>query len=313
MFSGQGSHYYQMGWEFYTNEPVFRKWMRELDELAEKIIGQSIIAAIYDWNKGKGDDFGRTLITHPAIFMVEYSTAMMLIDSGIIPEYVVGASLGEFSAMAISGIIDAEKALQLVIYQASCIENSCEPGGMISILERHDLYRDNPVLYKNSSLAGINFDYHFVISGFGCGLKIIQDFLKEKEISHHRMPVSFGFHSPNIDPAEWRFSKQSITEILKEPRLGYISSYTGKQLSKMEKGYFWNFVRDPILFREALLGLLNDGGFHVLIDAGPAGTLATFAKYIVGKNRNMEIFYTMTPYGNESRNLKSLKNSIFGQ
>src|ERR1700733_6256349 len=73
MFSGQGSQYFQMGRVLFEKNDTFRHWMVQLDDVARKLLGRSVIDALYSSFHGKGDPFDRTLLTHPAIFMVEYT------------------------------------------------------------------------------------------------------------------------------------------------------------------------------------------------------------------------------------------------
>ncbi|MBZ5525861.1 MAG: acyltransferase domain-containing protein, partial [Acidobacteriia bacterium] len=107
MFSGQGSQYFQMGRGLYDNNKTFREWMIRLDGIARDLCGRSVIEALYSDAQRRADPFERTLLTHPAIFMVEYSLAQSLICSGVLPDMVLGVSLGSFAAAAVAGFIDA--------------------------------------------------------------------------------------------------------------------------------------------------------------------------------------------------------------
>jgi acyl transferase domain-containing protein len=133
MFSGQGSHYFQMGRALFEQNGVFRASMLRLDGMVRELSGSSVVETVYCENHSKGELFDRILSTHPAIFMVEYSLAQSLTHAGIVPDVTLGASLGSFAAAAVAGIIDVEDALMAVIRQATTIEVRCEPGGMIAI------------------------------------------------------------------------------------------------------------------------------------------------------------------------------------
>ena len=63
MFSGQGSHYYQMGEELYQQHVVFRETLETLDAQAQALLGESIIAVLYDSRHKKQDVFSRLLHT----------------------------------------------------------------------------------------------------------------------------------------------------------------------------------------------------------------------------------------------------------
>ncbi|MGC5771796.1 acyltransferase domain-containing protein [Paenibacillus pabuli] len=82
MFSGQGSQYIQAGKELYRSYPVFCQWMLQMDRWVQDIGGRSIIQELYDSNRSYSNDFEETLITHPAIYMLEYALARTLMDRG---------------------------------------------------------------------------------------------------------------------------------------------------------------------------------------------------------------------------------------
>src|SRR5579872_4118204 len=105
MFSGQGSQYFQMGRSLYDNNDTFRHWMMQLDGIARELSGNSVIEALYAPQRRIGDVFDRTALTHPAIFMVEYSLAQTLIHAGVCPDIVLGVSLGSFAAAAVAGFL----------------------------------------------------------------------------------------------------------------------------------------------------------------------------------------------------------------
>src|SRR5205085_5279776 len=130
MFSGQGSQYFQMGRELFEKNQTFRDWMVRLDEIARKSSGTPVIETLYSDLQSRGNPFERTLLTHPAIFMVEYSLAQTLMHAGVWPDLVLGASIRSFAAAAVGGFIDVEDALTAVVRQPIVLEESCQTGGM---------------------------------------------------------------------------------------------------------------------------------------------------------------------------------------
>ena len=205
MFSGQGSQYFHMGRELYDQHTSFRGWMLRLDEVARQSLDESVVEAVYSGARGKGDPFDRTLLTHPAIFMVEYSLAQILIQAGVIPDIVLGASLGSFAAAAVAGFIDVEDALKATIQQARVLEECCEPGGMAAVLADPALFAED-FLSGHSELAAVNFSSHFVVSARKTELAGIESALRKKQVGYQSLPVSFPFHSKWIDQAKAGFT-----------------------------------------------------------------------------------------------------------
>lgn len=301
MFSGQGSQYFQMGKALYDSNREFRDCMVRLDDVARGLVGESVIATLYASANAKGDRFDRTLLTHPAIFMVEYSLAQTLMRAGVWPDMVLGASMGSFAAAAVAGFLEAEDALSAVIRQAIIMAEHGEPGGMTAILSDPALFEED-FLGRHSDLAAVNFDSHFVVSARRTELAQIEATLKLRSIAYQRLPVSLPFHSRWIDRAKTSFRAFMRSIPCKQGRLPLICSDRTTRLSDLSVDYFWDVVRNPIRFREAAMRLDREGD-HRFIDVGPAGTLATFLKYSLPKTTGSSVHAILTPFGLDQKNL----------
>src|SRR5215475_7140011 len=308
MFSGQGAQYFQMGRALYEGNDTFREWMIELDDIARGASGRSVIEALYSDARGRGDQFDRTLLTHPAIFMVEYSLAQSLMRAGVWPDIVLGVSLGSFAAAAVAGFIGVEDALTAVMRQATALEECCEPGGMIAVLADPALFAED-FLSGRGELAAVNFSSHFVVSARRAELETIEAALRKRNIGYQRLPVSVPFHSQWIDDAKAPFESFMRSIRRKRGRLPLACCDQAATLSELSDDYFWNVVRRPIRFRETIARLERQGASRY-IDVGPAGTLATFLKYGLSAQAESTAHAILTPYGFDRKNLAALLAAI---
>jgi acyl transferase domain-containing protein len=302
MFSGQGSQYFQMGKQLFEENAVFRQWMVRLDGLAREIAGHRVIDAIY--SSGKAEVFDQTRLTHPAIFMIEYSLAQCLIHEGVKPDLTLGTSLGSFAAAVVAGYLAVEDAMKAVLKQAAVFEASCERGGMIAILADPALYQET-FLSQGSEMAGVNFSSHFAVSAPQANLETIESDLKRRGVTHQRLAVSFAFHSRWIDNAEQQFLSFMRSVPRGEGSLPLVCCERAATLTELPEDFFWRVVRHPIRFREAV-AQLEQHGQHRYIDVGPAGTLASFVKYGLPKTSGSTAHSILTPYGQDQKNLTAL-------
>ena len=304
MFSGQGSQHYQMGRPLYDANATFRDWMDRLDLTARQCSGLSVVEALYGPTSRKSDPFDRTLLTHPAIFMVEVALAKCLIEEGLEPDMVLGASLGSFAAAAIAGAISVEDGLRAVVFQAGVLEETCSPGGMIAVLADPALFAE-PFLRETSTLAGVNFATHFVVSARQSDLAAIEAELKMRNVAHQRLPVSFPFHSEWIEPARARFGAFMQSIVRKRSFLPIVCCDRAEVIGDVSGEYFWNVARRPIRFREAV-SLLEAERPRRYVDIGPGGTLATFLKYGLPADSRSDARPVMTPFGTDLKNIASI-------
>lgn len=303
MFSGQGSQYFQMGKQLFESHDVFRHWMTRLDRFVQENSGLRIIDTVYGY--GRAETFDRTAITHPAIFILGYSLAQCLIDEGIRPDLVLGASLGSFVAAAVAGHLDVEDALDATIRQAAAFEDTCERGGMIAVLAGRELI-DAGWLSDSAELAADNFAQHFAVAAPQARLDAIEAQLRERGIAHQRLAVSFAFHSRWIDPAQAPFETFMRGIPLGQGALPLACCEQAAVLTRLPADFFWRVVRRPILLRDTLAALERLGP-HRYIDVGASGTMATFAKYALPADSRSTAHAVLTPYGQDSKQLAALR------
>nr|WP_284498369.1 acyltransferase domain-containing protein [Legionella maioricensis] len=307
MYSGQGSHYYHMGKELFEKNRLFREGMLSADRVYQRLAKESLLDYLYSDKTSKGMPFTQTTYSHPAIFLLECGLTHLLRELDIVPDMVLGTSLGEFAAAVTAGCLDFETALNMVLNQASVLEH-CDSGNMIAILADHSLYHTQPYLYNQSELASVNFSSHFVISCSSQNLSSIEAELKSRQLIYQVLPIAQAFHSSYIDKAEIQF-KERIQHIhLAQPKIPLLSCVYGKEVATLQPEHFWLAAREMIRFQETINYLENKLTAPVYVDVGPSGTLATFVKYNrspLSKSKSVEL---LTPYGRDCETLgKALK------
>ncbi|MCG8569828.1 MAG: ACP S-malonyltransferase [Spirochaetes bacterium] len=293
MFSGQGSQYYQMGKELYESNSAFYQQMNELDSFFRQITGYSLLKQLYDQHKSFSDPFNDIIDSHPALYMFGYSAAMTLIKEGIKPDYLLGLSLGEMIALAVSGVFTAQEGLEIIIKQAQLVKQYCQPGFMLAILDHPSLYL-NEELKKRSELAAVSFDNHFLLSGLEENLDSVLKFLKQKNILFQQLPVHYGFHSQSIEPMLLAYQKYLKTIPIKQPQLPLISCTKAAPVTSISPALFSEIIRRPIQFQQTIQTLKKEGDF-IFIDLCPSGSLTNFCQYNFSDDIKYPIFTLINP------------------
>jgi len=311
LFSGQGTQYYHMGNDLREHHPGFERNIRRLARTVNDVTGCSILDVVYDPGKRKSDNFSDCRLSSVALLTVEYALAETLLQADIIPDIVCGMSLGEYTAAVVSGGMDFEAAIHLVASAGACFNSCCEPGAMLAILDDISIYHNNDVLYDSTDIAFDSHGKHFVIAG-GCHeINTAERYLRQRDICFQPLPVAFGYHSKNIDPAH-----SACADLLKgvsfsKLHLPLYSTVTTRYSEYLDGAHFWRAARDPIRLMEALDEIDNDNNEHYrYIDLGPAGTMANLMCYRRGQQSSSNIYPVMTPFNNSPVNYARLIDAV---
>ncbi len=309
LFSGQGSHHFQMGRELFERDACFRATLLHTDSVVRERCGESVLAALFAERNTRDIPFNRLLHSHSAIFMVEYALAKSLIDSGVRADMVLGASLGSFAAAAVAGYIDPDAALLAVIEQAIALEERSEPGCMIAVVGEPERYL-TPELLALCELGASNFATHSVISLPEPNVAAVETHLRRHGVAFQRLPVNFAFHSRWIDAARQPYEEFLKALPLRKGEVPIACCATGKLLDALPTGHFWSVVRDPILFSQTIslikFSLIESQGSFRYIDVGPGGTMATFLKYALPTDSTSQVHQVMSPFGGDADRLAEL-------
>lgn len=305
LFSGQGSHHFQMGRELFEGDADFRSHIRQADRVVRERCGESVLDVLYADHASRDTPLSRLLHSHAAIFMVEYALAQTLRNRGITVDKVLGASLGSFAAATVAGWVDMEAALLAVIEQALAVEANVEPGGMIAVLGDPGICLD-AALRDICELAATNFPTHSVLAMPGRHIGAVETRLQQLGLAFQRLPVAFPFHSRWIEPARATYTSYLRTLPVRNGELPVICCATGEALARAKPDHFWSVVRDPIRLPRALARLESDGP-HRYIDVSPGGTMATFLKHGLPADSASRVDTVMSPFGGELERLQALR------
>lgn len=309
LYSGQGSHYFQMGRDLYRAEASFRHHLDRLDRLANMRVGVSVVDMIYDESKSKGARFDHGAYTSLAIFMIERALSLFLNEKGIQPDFVLGSSMGTYAAACQAGCYDEETAMDLVLSQAELLTVYCDRGNMIAILDAPENFNQHPVLAEYTEIAAVNFQSHYVVAVPASDCERVLEYLAEKEMVYQEIPVSIAYHSRWIDSAKsvyiQRFSKREF----KSPAIPLICCADMGPLANISAESFWRTARLPIEFPKTIQ-YLESCGPHTYVDVGPSGTLATFLKRLLPLGSGSDFYSILTPYDNAVKNLNTVVSSL---
>ncbi|MDI6516698.1 ACP S-malonyltransferase [Streptomyces coelicoflavus] len=304
MFSGQGSQYYRMGQELHESDEVFRTALLRYDAVVAGLLGESVLARILDPDRRKNEPFVDTRLTHPAIVMIELALAETLRAKGIEPDCLLGSSLGEYAAAVVSGSIDAETCLRLLVRQADGL-HAGPRGGMLAVITRPD-GRDRLPALPGCEVAARNYPGHIVVAGADADLDRAEAALRAADVLHQRVPVEYAYHSSLMDGvlAECRAAFDGVT--FAPPRIPWVSCVDGRLVERPGADHFWQVARRPIEFERAMAAMRARGDF-LYLDLGPSGTLHNFVRGNLPAGDRSRSLPLLSPFGHDPRSLEQAR------
>ncbi len=302
LFPGQGNQYIRMGLSLYENQKIFRQTIDECAEILRKELGLDIREILFPSladEEVASIKINETYITQPALFMVSYAQAKLLISFGIVPDMLIGHSVGEYVAATISGIFTLEDALKAVARRGRLIQDL--PGGaMLAILLTEEQL--TPMLPEGLEIAVINSPELCVVSGPVDLIDLFAVELNKTKTFNKKIPTSHAFHSAMMEPALPAFAKLFNEIKLSAPTIPIASTVTGQWLSAEESTNpeFWvQHVRKTVRFADAAK-LCLDTAPTVFVESGPGQSLESAVKRQLGKDSPHAIISTIPSLDNKA-------------
>lgn len=278
MFPGQGAQYVGMGKEFYDNNEK----SRAVFEAASKAVGLDIEALCFEENT----DINITEYTQIAMLTAEVAMLQAVLNLGVKPDVTGGLSLGEYSALVASGVMDFEDCARVVRKRGIYMQDEVPAGqgGMAAIIAM-DADKISEVLQKVDGIVGIanyNCPGQIAISGEKAAVEEACALLKEAGAKRCiLLNVSGPFHSPMLKGAGEKLSKELETVEIHDIAIPYVTNVTGDFVTDKDnvKELLAAQVSNSVKWIQCVEAMLEDG-VDTFIEIGPGKTLSSFVKKI---------------------------------
>lgn len=278
MFPGQGAQYVGMGKEFYDNNAK----SREIFEAASKAVDLDMESLCFEEN----DNINITEYTQIAMLTAEVAMMQAVLDLGVKPDVTGGLSLGEYSALIASGVMDFEACAKVVRKRGIYMQDEVPvgQGGMAAILAM-DADKISEVLDQVDGIVGIanyNCPGQIAISGEKEAVSKACELLKEAGAKRCvPLNVSGPFHSPMLKGAGEKLAKELEDVVIHDIAIPYVTNVTGDFVKDKNevKGLLAAQVSSSVKWIQCVEAMLADG-VDTFIEIGPGRTLSSFVKKI---------------------------------
>jgi acyl transferase domain-containing protein len=184
----------------------------------------------------------RTEFAQPAIFAVQIALAELWRSWGIIPQVVVGHSLGEAAAAVASGALSLEDGVR-VVYHRSRLMKTVAGKGMTAVVglpldQAMDAIRGRE---DRLGVAGCNGPASSVLSGDPEAVRTILQVLEAKGVFCRAVAgVDIAFHSPQMDPLQEELAAALEGLGPRPAAIPIVSTVTGQPIDgpSLDAGYW---------------------------------------------------------------------------
>ncbi len=265
IFPGQGSQSIGMGKDFFDNSDI----ARDMISKASKRLNIDFEQLLFEEN----EKLGQTEYTQPAILLVSsIANAIFKEKCDIQPQFLLGHSLGEFSALVSAGAIDYLDAIELVHKRGLFMTEACkgENAGMMALVGLDDTTVENicetqRALGKKVWAANYNIDGQLVLAGIKSDLESLVDLFKQEGAKRAIvLDMSVASHCELLDSAVENL-RPYLEEYLKDEFLPVVSNVTTEKYTTKEVAIelLASQLTQPVKYKQSVAKNADDVDYFI--------------------------------------------------
>jgi len=261
-------------------------------DAADSALGFSITQTCFE---GTEEALKLTENTQPAILTVSIAAYRALAGKGIVPDFVAGHSLGEYSALVAAGGVDFSAAVKLVHARGKYMQEAVPAGqgAMAAILglsttEVADICKkaaENDVV----SPANLNSPEQTVISGSAAAVKRAVEIASQSGAKRAViLPVSAPFHCALMMPAQLRLEPDLRATQFSALKIPLITNVDAQAITAGEEARdaLIRQVTAPVRWLDSVREMI-ESGVTVFLEVGPGRVLSGLLRQI---DRSVRVF-----------------------
>jgi len=285
VFPGQGAQYTGMAKDFYEKFPV----SREVFEKASKVSGLDIKTLCFEEN----ENLNITEYTQIAMLTAEIAILRAVEEAGIHSQVNAGLSLGEYGALAASGVMREEDAFAIVRKRGILMQEAYPTGGAMSAILGTDAELIEKICEETPgivSIANYNCPGQIVITGEEKAVLTAGEALKAAGARRViPLKVSGPFHCELLKEAGKKLGEELEKIEIQTFAIPYVTNVTAQYVTESDqvKNLLVKQVSSSVRWHQCVEQMINDG-VDTFIEIGPGKTLTGFLKKI---NRNVKALH----------------------
>jgi len=289
VFPGQGSQWAGMGRDLHDD---FKSAKAVFDQ-ADEVLGLPLSRLCFE---GPEDELRQTINAQPAILVVSYACLQASRETGHNlppPAFVAGHSLGEYTALAVAGVLDFPTAVYLARERGRLMHEAGEicPGSMAAVIGSDETLLDEVCRQTGTHLANVNCPGQLVISGDRDKINQAMGLARDKGAPRViPLPVSGAFHTPLMQPAFDGMTQILASLSFQEPAVPVIANTTAQPMTTAEsvKEELLSQLCHCVQWQRSIEYMVNED-VSTFIEIGPGKVLTGLIRRINKEVRTVNI------------------------
>jgi len=304
LYTGQGSQYVSMLAKLRAVEPIVAATFVEADRIMAPLLDKPLTAYLYPDAGDPAalaraeDDLRQTAITQPAVLATDIALTRLFASYGIVPDMVMGHSLGEYGALVAAGALRFADALEAVSARGREMTkvSMADNGKMAAVFAPiHEVERILRVVDGYVVLANVNSRTQSVIGGATAAVEAAMEHFRNSGYNAVPLPVSHAFHTEIVAPASGPLRDVLERLGVRSPRVPVIANVsgefypTGPGVETEMLDILAKQVSSPVQFVKGLESL-HGAGARVYVEVGPKRALQGFVDDVLGERGVASLF-----------------------
>ncbi|MBV9787322.1 MAG: type I polyketide synthase, partial [Chloroflexi bacterium] len=266
VFPGQGSQWLGMARDLLDSEPVFRAMIDECAAAFQPYIAWDLLEELRNPTPEPPID-----VIQPTLFAVTVAINALWRSWGVVPDAVIGHSMGEVAAAYVAGALSLDDAARINCVRSKLLRR-CSGQGTMLMTNLSEAEAEAALAgYRDQlSVAALNGPRTTVISGTPTAIQALIADLEQQEIFCRPISVDIAAHSVQMDPLLDE-ARAMVADLQPQPaHTVFYSSVTAGMLAGEDlSADFWvRNLRETVRFAPAMRALI-DAGYHTFIEISP--------------------------------------------
>jgi [acyl-carrier-protein] S-malonyltransferase len=235
-----------------------------------------------------GEGLNQTEFTQPVLLTASIALwRVWLEQGGVVPKYMAGHSLGEYSALVAAGSLSLADAVKLVNLRGKLMQDAVPQGvgAMAAILGLDDAKvvelcaQATEVGEGSVEAANYNAQGQVVVAGHQASVDAVMALAKENGGKAIALPVSVPSHCSLMKPAAEQFAvalEQTAIELPRVPVLQNVAAKAATDVNELRAALTAQLYQSVQWAKT--LQALQDQGVEYIVECGPGNVLTNLAK-----------------------------------